>query len=164
MRPVFLTLFILLPLAEIAGFVVLGGILGLPLTLAVVIGTALLGASVFRFNGVQTWRRAEEAMQRGEPPVAEMFAGVLLFGAAVLLMLPGFITDFAGALLLVPPLRMAVARYAATRFAKSAHVHIHMSGMGRRPPPGAGPVIEGEAEEIGEEGPALPRDDSPWRQ
>lgn len=164
MRPVFLTLFILLPLAEIAGFVVLGGFLGLPLTLAVVIGTALLGASVFRFNGVQTWRRAEEAMQRGEPPVAEMFAGVLLFGAAVLLMLPGFITDFAGALLLVPPLRMAVARHAAARFAKSANIHVHMSGMGRRPPPGAGPVIEGEAEEIGEEGPALPRDDSPWRQ
>ena len=164
MRLFFLTLFILLPLAEIAGFVVLGGMIGLPATIAVVIGTALLGASLFRLQGVETWRRAEEAMKRGEPPVAEMFAGVLLFVAAILLIVPGFLTDAAGLLLLIPPLRMGMARLAAARFAQNAHIHVHMSGAGRRPPPGEGPVIEGEAEEIGEEKPTLPRDDSPWRQ
>lgn len=164
MRLFFFALFILLPLAEIAGFVLLGGLIGLPATMAVVIGTALLGASLFRLQGVETWRRAEEAMKRGEPPVAEMFAGVLLFVAAVLLILPGFLTDAAGLLLLVPPLRMAVARLAAARFARNAHIHVHMSGMGPRPPQGDGPIIEGEAEEIGEEKPTLPRDDSPWKQ
>ena len=170
-------LFIAVPVIEIAIFIEVGGLIGVWPTIAIVLGTAFLGASLLRLQGLQTWRRAEEAMRRGEPPVAEMLDGVFLFVAALLMVTPGFFTDAIGVLLLIPPVRRRIGRLAAQRLARSARFHVHTSGMGgmggagaggpRRPPQGAGPVIEGEAEEIGtddEVPPSRGKPDSPWRQ
>ncbi|MDP1625981.1 FxsA family protein [Parvibaculum sp.] len=171
-------IFVAIPVIEIAIFIQVGGLIGVPATIAIVLGTALLGASLLRVQGLQTWRRAEEAMRRGEPPVAEMLDGVFLFVAALLMVTPGLFTDCIGVLLLIPPLRRAVGRAAAARLARNASFQFRASGMGvnmgsgsgpGRPPSG-GPVIEGEAEEIGEDDagrpdlPSGPRPNSPWRQ
>jgi UPF0716 protein FxsA len=175
MALILLALFIGIPLLEVAVFIQVGGVLGVWPTIAIVLGTAFLGASLLRLQGLQTWRRAEEAMRRGEPPVAEMLDGVFLFIAALLMVTPGLFTDAIGILFLIPPVRRAIGRYAARRLAESSRFHVHTSGMGgmggmgpggpARPPKGPGPVIEGEAEEIGEEprGSGSERD-SPWRQ
>ena len=169
-------LFIAVPVIEIAIFIQVGGLIGVWPTIAIVLGTAFLGASLLRLQGLQTWRRAEEAMRRGEPPVAEMLDGVFLFIAALLMVTPGLFTDAIGVLFLIPPVRRRIGRYAARRLAESAKFHVRTSGRGGRggmgggtpdrPSRGPGPVIEGEAEEIGEE----PRGsaggsekDSPWR-
>lgn len=169
-------IFIAVPVIEIAIFIQVGGLIGVWPTIAIVLGTAFLGASLLRLQGLQTWRRAEEAMRRGEPPVAEMLDGVFLFIAALLMVTPGLFTDAIGILFLIPPVRRAIGRYAARRLAESSRFHVHTSGMGgmggvgpggpARPPRGPGPVIEGEAEEIGENDSDRggPRDNSPWRQ
>lgn len=166
-------LFIALPAVEIALFIKVGGMIGVWPTIALVFGAALLGASLFRLQGFLAWRRVEEAMRRGEPPVAEMFDGLLLFAAALLLILPGFLTDAIGLVLLVAPLRRYMGREVARRLAGSARFTVYSSGGGgggggqHRPPPGTGPVIEGEAEEVdenSERGSLPPHDGSPWRQ
>lgn len=170
-------LFLAIPVIEIAIFIQVGGLIGVWPTIAIVLGTAFLGASLLRVQGLQTWRRAEEAMRRGEPPVAEMLDGVFLFIAALLMVTPGLFTDAIGILLLIPPLRRRTGLLVARRLAQSGKFHVHTSGMGgmggtgqdapRRPPQGPGPVIEGEAEEIApeEDGPpSQGKPDSPWRQ
>lgn len=166
-------IFIAIPVIEIAIFIQVGGVIGVPATIGIVLATAFLGASLLRVQGLQTWRRAEEAMRRGEPPVAEMLDGVFLFIAALLMVTPGLFTDCIGVLLLIPPLRRAAGRAAARRLAASGGFSVHMrGGMGPGGPGtggarrGAGPVIEGEAEEIGGEdsGPNPPdAPNSPWR-
>lgn len=161
-------IFVAVPIVEIAIFIQVGGLIGLWPTIAIVLGTALLGATLIRVQGFQTWRRAEEAMRRGEPPLGEMLDGVFLLVAALLMVTPGLFTDCIGILLLIPPVRREIGRRVAARLARSANVQFHMSGMGPgpgRPPQGApGPVIEGEAEEIGPDADSAPRGDSPWRQ
>jgi UPF0716 protein FxsA len=162
--------FIVLPVIEIALFIEVGGEIGVWPTLALVLGAALLGALLFRLQGFLAWKRMEEAIRRGEPPVAEMFEGLLLFAAALLLILPGFFSDAVALLLLVPPLRRFLGREVARRTAGQAQFTFFGAGMGaRRPPAGHGPVIDGEAEEVDEDDdgdrPRLPsNDNSPWRQ
>ncbi|WP_049767728.1 FxsA family protein [Parvibaculum lavamentivorans] len=161
-------IFVAIPVIEIAIFIQVGGLIGVPATIAIVLGTALLGASLLRVQGLQTWRRAEAAMRRGEPPVAEMLDGVFLFIAALLMVTPGLFTDCVGVVLLIPPFRRAAGRYAAARLSQGVSFQFRAGGMsggsGPKPPQGGGPVIEGEAEEIGEESdrPSRPSD-SPWR-
>ena len=182
--PAFLFLiFIAVPIIEIAIFIQVGGAIGVWPTVAIVLATAFIGATLLRVQGLTTWRRAEEAMRRGEPPVAEMLDGVFLLVAALLMVTPGLFTDCIGFALLIPPIRRGIGRYAAKRIAASSRFTVYSSGMGggmggRGPggpgpqgpsyPKGPGPVIEGEAEEIGEndndrQGGAG-RDDSPWKQ
>ena len=178
--PAFIFLiFIAVPLIEIAIFIEVGGAIGVWPTVAIVLLTALVGATLLRVQGLATWRRAEEAMRRGEPPVAEMLDGVFLIAAALLMVTPGLFTDCVGFLLLIPPIRRAIGRFAARRIAASSRFTVYRSGMnmgpdglgpgGRGPAPSRrGPVIEGEAEEIGENGDEArgsgPDPDSPWRQ
>ncbi|MEP2828519.1 FxsA family protein [Parvibaculum sp.] len=181
--PAFLfLLFIAVPLIEIAIFIKVGGAIGVWPTVGIVLATAFIGATLLRVQGLTTWRRAEEAMRRGEPPVAEMLDGVFLFAAALLMVTPGLFTDCIGFALLIAPFRRAIGRYAARRIAASSRFTVYSSGMAggmgggpQRPGPHSGPhserpgpVIEGEAEEIGEnendrEGRG-PRSDSPWKQ
>ena len=178
--PAFIFLiFIAVPLIEIAIFIEVGGAIGVWPTVAIVLLTALLGATLLRVQGLATWRRAEEAMRRGEPPVAEMLDGVFLIAAALLMVTPGLFTDCVGFLLLIPPIRRAIGRFAARRIAASSRFTVYRSGMGMGPdglgpggrgpaPSRRGPVIEGEAEEIGgdadEPRGSGPDPDSPWRQ
>ncbi len=168
-------IFIAVPVIEIAIFIQVGGLIGVWPTIAIVLGTAFLGASLLRLQGLQTWRRAEEAMRRGEPPVAEMLDGVFLFIAALLMVTPGLFTDAIGILFLIPPVRPPPSgAMPPGALAARSRGHGHDARHGRhgrhgrhpgRPPKGPGPVIEGEAEEIGEEprGSGSERD-SPWRQ
>jgi len=103
-----LPLILLLPLLEIAGFVIVGGEIGVLPTLALIILTALGGIWLLRRQGVDTIRRAQDRLNRGEPPVREAFDGLCLALAGVLLIIPGFITDAAGLLLFLPPVRASL--------------------------------------------------------
>jgi len=112
-------LLIALPLVEVAGFVLVGRALGLWPTLALTVLSAVLGLLLVRAQGAGVLRRAMAALERGEPPVRELFDGLLLGLAGALLVLPGFVSDAAGLLLLAPPFRTWLMRLivglAATR-------------------------------------------------
>lgn len=98
-------LFLSVPLVEIYILIKVGGVLGAPLTVFLVVFTAVLGALLLRFQGLYTFRRVQSTLARGELPTVAMLEGVVLLLAGALLLTPGFFTDTIGFLALVPPLR-----------------------------------------------------------
>ena len=137
-RLILILLFIVLPLAEIYVLAEVGAALGGVPTVALVVFSAVLGALLLRHQGFYTVRQVRASMERGEPPAVPVLEGGVLVLAAVLLLVPGFITDAAGLALLITPLRRALVNGFLRRVTVVSR---------RGPPPGgdAGPrTIEGE--------------------
>ena len=113
--PFFFLLFLLVPLAEIWLLIKVGGWIGALPTVALVVLTAVIGATLARIQGMATLQRAQATLARGETPAIEMVEGVLLFIGAVLLLVPGFFTDAIGFACLLPWTRRALAWWAVRR-------------------------------------------------
>lgn len=108
MRISFLPLLLLVvPLAEIATFVVVGGQIGVLPTIGLVILTTIVGMFLLRIQGLGALRRIQAVMNRGESPGRDLVHGLMIMVAGVLLLIPGFITDTIGLLLFVPAIRDA---------------------------------------------------------
>ncbi len=142
-----LTAFIVVPLTELALLIWLGQTIGLWQTIAIVVITAIIGTTLLRAQGLSTLMRAQQAMAEGRVPMESVVEGALLLIAGAFLLTPGLITDATGFLLLVPPIRQLVARWALKRVFAKANVHV--SGFGDR---GRGP-----------EGPGAPDRGAPGR-
>lgn len=142
---VILLAFIAIPLIEIAVFIEVGGYIGLWWTLAVVVGTALAGTHMLRRQGLATLRRAQENMAQGRMPLREVFDGLCLLIAGALLLTPGFVTDLAGALLLMPPVRLLLGQLVAR--------HIIATGQFSAGGPGGQTFHAGPGAAAGERGP-----------
>ena len=97
--------FLLLPLVEIALFVVVGRAIGLFPTLALVILAALLGGLLLRQQGLSVISRLRQNVDAGTLPGRTMFDAMLVGVAAVFLILPGFLSDIVALALLVPAVR-----------------------------------------------------------
>lgn len=113
--PIF-AVFLIWPLIEIALFVTVGSALGLGLTLLVVLGTGVLGVAILRGQGMQTAGRLRQGMASLRNPLAVAGSDALRMLAGVLLVLPGFLTDALGLLLLVPAVRLLVMALIVKRF------------------------------------------------
>lgn len=111
MFPILFLLFIFVPIIEIGLFIQVGGILGLWPTIALVLLTAFVGASLVRSQGLQTLLSVQNRLQQGELPAQQIFEGVMLAVAGVLLLTPGFMTDALGMLVLLPAPRAIIAKY-----------------------------------------------------
>lgn len=174
---ILLLAFIAVPILEIALFIEIGGLIGLLPTIGCIFLTAIVGVAIIRWQGFTVLAQANDALARDELPVEPVVHGAFLFIAGILLLTPGFFTDATGFLLLVPSLRLAIARWALGRLRRSEHVSIHVSGRrfdGKSTGGPRHPVIEGEVvEEItepdsaesndGRRPPATGDDGSPWR-
>lgn len=110
-----LLLFILVPIAELYLFINIGSQLGLGLTLAIIIVTAILGASLTKSQGRRAMEKFQAATAAGRMPAKEAIDGLMILLAGAVLITPGFLTDTVGFLLLVPPFRAIVAGYAGKR-------------------------------------------------
>lgn len=139
MNPLLLIL-LLLPVAEIAMFIEVGGWIGAWPTVGLVVLSAILGSVLVRRQGLTAMKRAQEAAERGEFPVGAVFEGFCIVLAGVLLMIPGFLTDVVGLLLFVPPVRNALGRWLFERLRGSGSFHVWTNaggmgagGMGPRP-------------------------------
>lgn len=158
---------ILVPIAEIAVFIQVGGLIGLGPTLLCIVLSAVLGLWLLRRQGLKTVRDAQASLNRNEMPVRELVDGVCLFFAGAFLLTPGFITDAIGFLLMIPPIRhwagAAVMRYFRT------HGRMTIVTPGGRPgshgrPSGRPDVIDGDYQEVDESDGDLPAAaDSRWR-
>ena len=104
------SLFIGVPLLEIYLLIQIGGVIGAGYTIALVIGTAVLGVALLRAQSLNTMFSARAQLRRGQLPAMEMAEGLLLALSGVLLLTPGFFTDGVGFALLIPPLRRAWVR------------------------------------------------------
>ncbi|CBJ82690.1 suppress F exclusion of bacteriophage T7 [Xenorhabdus bovienii str. Jollieti] len=76
---------------------------GVLLTLLLVIFTSCVGVSLVRNQGIKNFMSMQQKIAAGESPAKEAIKSVSLVIAGVLLILPGFFTDFLGLLLLLPP-------------------------------------------------------------
>ncbi|MEM9105389.1 MAG: FxsA family protein [Pseudomonadota bacterium] len=108
-------LLLIVPLAEIAAFVLIGREIGVFWTLAMVFVTAVLGSILLRVQGFGLIARIQRESEAGRVPGRELVHGVMILVAGVLLLTPGFITDAIGFLLFVPAIRDAGWRLIKSR-------------------------------------------------
>ena len=123
-------LFVIIPIVEIALLINIGGALGTPLTLTIILVTALIGSISLRHQGAVVWRRLSRLNIITLPDL--LSHGLLLMLAGVFLITPGFLTDAFGLLLLIPPVRDAVARYLLKNARINLHPEAHSSGSGQQ--------------------------------
>ncbi|MBW7470419.1 FxsA family protein [Marinobacter sp. M216] len=116
---VFLFLFIIMPIAEMAVLIKVGGIIGVLNTVGLVLLTAVIGAWLLRQQGLATLLKANQRLNSGELPAKEVAEGLILAVGGALLLTPGFITDTIGFLCLLPGTRHWLAAQALKRMVVS---------------------------------------------
>ena len=97
--------FTLIPVSEIYILITIGGQIGILPSIALVILTGIVGASLARSQGLQTLGRIRDSFQQGLVPGEELLNALLIAIAGVVLLTPGFLTDAAGLFLLIPATR-----------------------------------------------------------
>jgi UPF0716 protein FxsA len=110
-----LLLFIVVPAIELILLIRLGGVIGILPTLAVIVVTGALGATLARAQGLGVLRDVQDELARGGLPASALIDGVLILIAAALLMTPGFLTDIVGFACLIPGFRTLLKRAARKR-------------------------------------------------
>lgn len=103
--------FLIVPFIEIYLLLQIGGIVGVLPTIILVVLTAIIGAGLLRQQGIATWQRFQDNLQKGEIPAYEMVEGPILLVGGALLLTPGFFTDVIGFACLIPPARKKIAQY-----------------------------------------------------
>ncbi len=98
-------LIIAVPLIEIFLFIKVGSYIGAYNTISLTLITAIIGIIYARYEGFNTLRSAIPQLKKDEIPIYEIISGAALAFAALLLILPGFVTDLLGFLLIFPPTR-----------------------------------------------------------
>jgi UPF0716 protein FxsA len=111
-------LFIVVPLVEIAVLIQVGQWLGVLDTIGLLLLISLVGVWLVKRQGSGTLRRIREDLEYGRMPTDSLLDGGLLMTAGVLLLVPGFVTDFFGLLLLLPPVRGGARRLVRGRCAR----------------------------------------------
>jgi len=101
MNPFFL-IFIAIPALEIFLLIKIGGQIGALNTVALIIFTAIVGIYFAKHQGMQTLKSGMLNLYQNRMPVYEMMSGASIAMAALLLIIPGFFTDFIGFMLLIP--------------------------------------------------------------
>ena len=109
-------LFLAVPLIEIGLFVTVGGWLTLWPTLAIVLGSGVLGVFVMRQQGLRAMSDMQSAMKNMQNPMSPMANSAMIMAAGILLILPGFLTDTLGLLLLIPFVRHWVIKHLGRKF------------------------------------------------
>lgn len=115
MLAVLFLVFLVVPFAELFVLIQVGKAIGAVETIAALVMVSVVGAWLVKREGIGVLRRARQRVDAGAVPGRELVDGVLILFAGALLLTPGFLTDVAGVLLLVPPVRASV-RVAASRF------------------------------------------------
>jgi len=96
---------LIIPIAEIAVFILVGQYIGLLPTLGLILATAVLGAALLRIQGFTILRSLSTEANAGRVPSRELVHGAMIVVAGILLITPGFITDCIGFLLFIPSVR-----------------------------------------------------------
>ncbi len=128
--PYLFLLFVLMPIIEIAVLIKVGGAIGGWTTIGIVILTAVIGTFMLRQQGMATLNRAQMRMQQGEMPAQQIIEGLLLLVGGVLLLTPGFITDFFGFCTLIPISRQFLANQLAKRSLSNMNIFVGGSSFG----------------------------------
>ena len=107
-----------IPLIEIYLMIKVGGVIGAFNTIFLIFFTAITGIYFARLEGINTLRSGFSQLIKNEIPVFEIISGAALAFAALLLIIPGFLTDIIGFLLIVPTTRKMIVKNISTKFNK----------------------------------------------
>jgi UPF0716 protein FxsA len=177
MALVLIFIFIVVPIAELYVLIQIGQEIGILATIGLLILDSVLGAMLMRSQGRAAWMRFNRALAEGRVPAREVIDGALVVFGGALLLTPGFLSDFLGLILLLPPTRALVRRALVTRFAGRVAASAKAGAQGRmgriftfqaggpgggaasaRPPRGFDDddVVEGTAHDVPPPRPKLP--------
>ena len=117
MNTVLLTI-ILVPILEIYLFIKIGSEIGAFNTISLIFITAIIGIMYARFEGLNTLRSGFSQLVKNEMPAYEIISGAAIAFAALLLILPGFATDFIGFLIVFPVTRKLIFKKFSKNFQK----------------------------------------------
>ena len=101
MNSVLITI-ILVPIIEIYLFIKIGGQIGAFNTISLIFITAIIGVIYARYEGLNTLRSGFSQLIKKETPTFEIVSGAAIAFAALLLIIPGFLTDILGFILIFP--------------------------------------------------------------
>ncbi len=108
-------LLLIVPIVEIATFILIGDKIGLWPTLGMIFLTALVGTFLLRIQGFQLLNRIKQETNSGKIPGRALGDGAMILVAGILLLTPGFITDTIGFSLFIPFVRSAIWTFIASR-------------------------------------------------
>lgn len=122
--------FIVVPVVEIFLITRVASQIQWPLTLALVIGVSMIGAFLVKREGLGVIERVRNGFGAGKLPTNELADGAMIFFASALMLTPGFLTDFVGLALLIPPIRALIRPAVVGFFKKRFEVKATTMGVG----------------------------------
>ena len=133
-----LLLFIVVPIVELFLLIEIGQHVGTLTTLALIIVTGAVGASLARQQGLTTLARLRADLAAGRTPADPLMDGGLILIAAAVLITPGVLTDLIGFLFLIPVCRQLIKRSLRDRFDRAVRqgtvgVRFNVDDTGSRP-------------------------------
>ena len=129
-----LILIILIPIIEIYLFIKIGSQIGAFNTISLIFITAILGVWYARYEGFNTLKSGLSQLIKNELPLYEIISGAALAVAAILLIIPGFATDFLGLIMIFPPTRKSLFGKISKNYSKRKNYNDK--------------IIEGESEDL----------------
>ncbi len=105
-----------IPIIEIYLMIKVGGVLGALNTIFLILFTAITGVYFARVAGLNALRSGFNQLIRNEMPIYEIISGAALAFAALLLIIPGFLTDIIGFLLIIPVTRKLLIKPISSKF------------------------------------------------
>ena len=118
MKPILLSI-ILIPIIEIYLFIKIGSQIGAFNTISLIFITALIGVFYARYEGLNTFKSGFAQLLKNEIPAYELISGAAIAFAALLLIIPGFATDFFGFLLVFPFTRKIILNQFSKKITKN---------------------------------------------
>ena len=107
-----------MPAIEIYLMIKVGGVIGALNTILLIFFTAITGVYFAKLAGLSTLRSGLNQIVKNEIPIYEIISGAALAFAALLLILPGFLTDIIGFLLIIPITRNFFIKSVSSKFKK----------------------------------------------
>ena len=107
-----------IPAIEIYLMIKVGGVIGAFNTILLIFFTAITGVYFAKLEGLNTIRSGVGQIVKNEVPIYEIVSGAALAFAALLLIIPGFVTDVVGFLLIIPITRKFFIKSISSKFEK----------------------------------------------
>jgi UPF0716 protein FxsA len=165
-----LLLFVVVPLVELVLLIWLAHVTSVMFTIALVIISGFVGASMAKHQGMVVWLQAQKELQMGRFPADSLIDGLIILIGGALLITPGVLTDLVGFSTLFPPLRAIYRQSLKSGF--KGKIHVMTPGVGGfggfsqqspgEPPKREEPSIQQEPSHRNEENTSPFNDDSPY--
>ena len=113
---IILSIFVILPVIEIATFIQFGSVLGTFNTILLIFVTAIIGIYLVRLQGLSTILNINNDIQSGKAPIEHIIGGLIIAISGLLLLVPGFVTDLLGFIGLIPHIRKLISQFIIKKY------------------------------------------------